>query len=151
MVTRRVQRTVGGVPGAPSLIERDRSGMNDQAIPSHVTPPRLIKKIMPLYPEIAQKSHVQGSVILEAVTDISGRVAKVRVITGHPLLQVAAIQAVQQWVYEPYIINGYPKAVVFTVSDLLTSGGPLSVKKAHYQLILCWFCVILSFKCWIIK
>jgi len=61
-------------------------------------------------------AHIEGSVNIEAVTDIFGKVIKARVVSGHPLLVAAAVQAVKQWVYEPYIINGVPRPVVFTAS-----------------------------------
>jgi protein TonB len=83
---------------------------------SHVRKPRLIRKVEPIYPHAALMSHTKGRVIIEAVTDIYGRVIKTTVICGHPLLKPAAVEAVRQWVYEPYIIDGIPKPVIFTVS-----------------------------------
>lgn len=80
-----------------------------------VKTPRLMKKVDPQYPTTALKAHVQGTVLLEAVTDVFGRVQRVRVITGNPLLRQAAEIAVKQWIYEPYMINGVPKPVIFTV------------------------------------
>ncbi len=79
-------------------------------------PPKLIKVVEPVYPEIAKKSHVEGVVILEATTDTSGRVLDVRILRSIPLLDQAAIDAVKQWVYEPMKINGKPVSVVFTVT-----------------------------------
>ncbi len=116
------------IPGAeygPIDVETFNSGFlkkdtsdssSSKMMPSRVTPPRLIRKIAPTYPPVAQNARIQGNVLVEAVTDIYGKVMNVRIISGHPLLQSAAIQAVKQWIYEPYIINGYPKAVVFTVA-----------------------------------
>jgi protein TonB len=82
---------------------------------SRVELPRLIKLMAPHYPEVARKAKVQGTVELQAVTDIYGKVVKVRVIRGHMLLRSAALQAVKQWIYEPYVINGMPKPVTFSV------------------------------------
>lgn len=104
-----------GILGGADILNRDKESLGENIMPSHVTPPRLIKKIKPDYPGVAIKAHIEGNVILEAVTDLKGSVSKVRVISGHPLLQSAAVQAVKQWIYEPYIINGYPKPVIFTV------------------------------------
>ena len=81
-----------------------------------VKPPRLARRIEPDYPELARQSHVEGIVILEATTDVYGRVAAVRVLRGHPLLDAAAIDAVRQWVYEPLLVNGRPRPVTFTVT-----------------------------------
>jgi len=81
-----------------------------------IKPPRLIKQVPPQYPIGAVKARIEGVVRIEAVTDIYGRVMKINVIAGHLLLRSAAVQAVKQWVYEPYIINGLPKPVMFIVS-----------------------------------
>lgn len=114
---------VGGVTGididsgGESILGKDR----DDAASSgplrltHVQPPRLIKRVAPDYPTAPRKAHIEGVVSIEAVTDIYGRVIKVRVTSGHPLLRGAAVQAVKQWIYEPYILNGIPRPVTFKV------------------------------------
>jgi protein TonB len=81
-----------------------------------VKPPRLLKRIEPAYPEIARQARVAGVVILEATTDIFGRVAAVRVLRSLPLLDEAAVDAVRQWVYEPLLVNGRLRPVTFTVT-----------------------------------
>jgi len=83
-------------------------------------PPKLVKSVAPVYPEIARQSKVQGVVVLEATTDIYGRVAMVKVVRSIPLLDQAAIDAVRQWQYEPAIIDGQPKQVTFTVTVQFT-------------------------------
>jgi TonB family protein len=55
-------------------------------------------------------------VIIEATTDTFGRVSEARVIKGHPLLNQAAVEAIRRWIYEPFLINGVPKPVRFTVT-----------------------------------
>jgi TonB family protein len=81
-----------------------------------IKPPKLIKKVEPDYPEAAKKAEIQGTVILEATTDIYGRVMSTRILRSVPELDQAAIDAVKQWVYEPMIIDGEPRGVVFTVT-----------------------------------
>lgn len=103
----------GGVLGSSLL-------GTDQDFDSHITPisiqqPKLIRRIEPDYPIAAIRSQIQGIVILEAVTDIYGKVVKVNIINGHALLNSAAVQAVRQWIYEPYIVCGVPKPVTFIV------------------------------------
>ncbi|MBP1770759.1 MAG: transport protein TonB, partial [Candidatus Aminicenantes bacterium] len=61
-------------------------------------------------------ARVEGIVIVEATTDVYGRVTGVKVLRSIPLLDQAAIDAVRQWVYEPMILNGRPRPVVFTVT-----------------------------------
>ena len=81
-----------------------------------VKPPRLVRRIEPAYPELARQARAEGVVILEATTDIYGRVTAVRVLRSLPLLDGAAIDAVRQWVYEPLLVNGRPRPVTFTVT-----------------------------------
>jgi protein TonB len=78
--------------------------------------PKLVKQVAPVYPEIARQARVEGTVIVEATTDIYGRVQNTKVLRSIPLLDQAAIDAVRQWVYEPMIINGRPRGVIFSVT-----------------------------------
>ncbi|MDI6844691.1 MAG: energy transducer TonB [Candidatus Saccharicenans sp.] len=75
-----------------------------------------MRRVEPVYPEIARQIRKEGIVILEAATDIFGRVQSVRVLRSEPFLEEAAIEAVKQWVYEPMIINGRPRSVIFSVT-----------------------------------
>lgn len=109
----------GGYP--KSLINDALYGIvGDEAAPvraaGEVRMPRLVKRIEPAYPEIARQAHIQGTVILEATTDSYGRVAGVKVLRSVPLLDEAAVDAVRQWLYEPMVVNGRPRGVVFTVT-----------------------------------
>jgi TonB family protein len=81
-----------------------------------IKPPKLIKKVEPFYPESARKAGIEGTVILEATTDIYGKVKKVEILRSIPELDKAAMDAVKQWVYEPKIIEGKPRGVIFTVT-----------------------------------
>ena len=81
-----------------------------------ITPPKLIKKVDPVYPEIAKQAGVQGDVVIEVTTDIHGKVTETKVIRSVPLLDQAAIDAIEQWIYEPFIIDGQPRPVLFTVT-----------------------------------
>jgi protein TonB len=103
---------IGGVLGSP--ITGDSQAIRIASIQA----PRLIKQVKPAYPPVALKARIKGKVILEAATDIYGRVIPktIRIISGHPLLNRAVIEAIKQWIYEPYIINGVPRAVRFNVT-----------------------------------
>jgi len=81
-----------------------------------VKPPKLVRRVEPDYPKLAQEARVQGVVVLEATTDIYGRVTAVRVLRSVTLLDEAAVTAVRQWVYEPLLVNGRPRPVTFTVT-----------------------------------
>jgi TonB family protein len=78
--------------------------------------PKIIKKVDPVYPEAARKSGVQGTVLLEATTDAKGNVVAVRVLKSVPELDQAAVEALRQWKYEPYVVDGKPVGLVFTVT-----------------------------------
>jgi len=67
---------------------------------------------MPDYPPLARMARVQGTVRLEAVISTDGRIQNLRVLTGHPLLVNAALEAVARWRYQPTLLNGEPVEVV---------------------------------------
>ncbi|MBM3293982.1 MAG: energy transducer TonB [Candidatus Aminicenantes bacterium] len=81
-----------------------------------IQPPRQVKRVEPVYPEVARQARVEGEVILELTTDVYGRVQSVKVLRSIPLLDQAAVDAVRQWVYEPLIVDGQPRACVFTAT-----------------------------------
>ena len=85
-----------------------------------VKAPALIERVAPKYPPIAMSAQIQGVVILEAVVDRQGRVEDVRVLRSIPLLDKAAIEAVQQWRYSPLFLNGKPERFVLTVTVSFT-------------------------------
>jgi periplasmic protein TonB len=68
----------------------------------------LIRKVQPVYPPLARTARIQGPVVLFAVISKSGTIDNLRVLSGHPMLVTAAIDAVKQWQYRPYILNHEP-------------------------------------------
>jgi protein TonB len=68
----------------------------------------LISKKDPEYPKLARQTGAKGAVKLTATVGKDGRVKSVKVISGHPMLQAAAIEAVKQWIYKPTLLNGQP-------------------------------------------
>jgi periplasmic protein TonB len=66
----------------------------------------LIHKVQPVYPPLARTARVQGSVVLAALISKEGTIENLRSLSGHPMLVPAAIDAVRQWRYKPYILNG---------------------------------------------
>ena len=79
-----------------------------------VKEPRPIKMVAPVYPALAARARVTGTVVLEATLTAKGTVEEIRVITGHPLLIDAAITCVKQWQYEPTYLNGVAVPVILT-------------------------------------
>jgi protein TonB len=81
-----------------------------------IRPPRLVSKASPAYPPLAKQTKVQGLVTIDAVIDTEGNVVEMQVVSGHPLLISAALEAVRQWKYEPTYLNDQPIAVKLIVS-----------------------------------
>ena len=115
----------GGVPGGvageqmlfmPESFERQMKELNPVRIGGGVKAPAKIRDVKPVYPPIAQQAHVQGVVIIEAIIDGDGTVADARILRSIPLLDQAALEAVQQWKFAPVQLNGAPTAVLMTVT-----------------------------------
>ena len=75
----------------------------------------LIRSIPPEYPPTARSARIQGTVVLAARISSTGDVEELKVISGHPSLIPAAIDAVKQWKYTPYTVNGEPVEVMTTI------------------------------------
>lgn len=75
----------------------------------------ILRKVEPRYPELAREKRRQGDVILKITIDFTGRVINLSPISGDPLLTQAAMDAVGQWSYKPYTLNGQPVQVETTV------------------------------------
>jgi protein TonB len=73
---------------------------------------RLLRQVTPNYPALANQARASGLVRLEAVISRNGTIESLPVISGHPLLVPAALEAVTQWVYRPMILNGDPVEVL---------------------------------------
>jgi protein TonB len=71
----------------------------------------LIKKVAPHYPDDARQARIQGTVVLNAVIGKNGDVEELTLVSGHPMLAPAAIAAVKQWKYKPYLLQGEPVKV----------------------------------------
>ena len=102
---------LGGVPGAEEPMR----------VGGEVKEPIEISRVRPQYPEAARKARMQGVVILEAIITKDGAVSDVRVLRGiNPLLDNAAMRAVQQWKYKPATFNGRTVPVYLTVTVTFT-------------------------------
>jgi protein TonB len=84
----------------------------------------LIHRVQPQYPPIALHTHTQGAVVLRAVISRDGTIQNLKVLSGHPMLVQAAIDAVRQWHYRPYVLNGEPVEVDTQVTvNFVLAGG----------------------------
>ena len=95
----------------------------------HVMADQVVTKVAPVYPPLARQARIQGVVVLKAVISKSGDVESTQLISGHPMLGPSAIEAVKQWKYKPYLLNGEPVEVEtnvtvnFTLADKPSSDG----------------------------
>jgi TonB family protein len=83
----------------------------------------LLKRVPPVYPPLARQARIQGTVILKVLINKSGEVANIQLVSGHPMLAPAAIEAVKQWKYDPYLLNGEPIEVLTNVAVNFTLAG----------------------------
>ena len=78
--------------------------------------PEKVRDVRPIYPKLAADSKVEGRVIIEAIIGIDGRVNDAKVLRSIPLLDRAALEAVQQWRFTPTLLNGVPVPVIITIT-----------------------------------
>jgi periplasmic protein TonB len=81
------------------------------------------KQVKPAYPTLAVQARIQGTVVLQAVIAKDGTVEDLRVVSGHPLLVQAALDAVRLWRYKPYLLNEQPVEVDTQINVNFTLGS----------------------------
>jgi protein TonB len=113
----------GGVPGG--VVGGIVGGLPNEAPPppakvvrigGQIAQPKIIRRIEPVYPDLAKASRVSALLILEAEVDVRGYVKAVKVLRGHPLFDEAAMEALKQWRYQPLLLNGEPTGFILTVT-----------------------------------
>jgi periplasmic protein TonB len=102
----------GAKPVAPPLA---KSG-SPVRVGGRVRPPKAIVQVRPQYPTLARQTRVQDDVKIDAILDEQGNVVDMRVVSGHPLLYQAALDALSKWKYEPTYLNDRPIAVQLGVT-----------------------------------
>jgi TonB family protein len=94
---------------------------------------KIVTKVHPAYPSDAADLRIQGVVRITVVIGTNGRVESARLLSGHPLLAPAALQAVRKWVFEPTEVEGKPVRVVAPIEipfNLDAHGRPVEAKSA---------------------
>ena len=122
--------TLNGVPGAPPGGAAPPPEPTPQPLPKKEEPtpaaatkPRVsvmlqgtaVKRVEPAYPRLCRDIHVSGPVVVEVIVDETGKVARVRALSGHPLLRKAAEDAARDWRWNPSRLNGAPVQVIGTI------------------------------------
>ena len=105
---------VGGIVGG--LQSEPLASLEPVRVGGEIKEPVKVRHVNPVYPVVARRASVQGSVIVECIVSPQGRVTDAKVLRGIPLLDAAALAAVRQWVYTPTLRDGVPVAVVLTVT-----------------------------------
>jgi len=126
----------GGVPGGSmgGVLGSIASAGSVAALPKVATPQRvrvssgvstgmLVRKVNPVYPPLARQARIQGQVVLQAQISKTGDIENLQLVSGHPMLAPAAIEAVKQWKYKPYLLNGEPVEVETTVQVNFSLAG----------------------------
>lgn len=83
---------------------------------------KIIRRVMPVYPVLAKQARVSGKVELLGIIGTDGSIQRLKVLSGHPLLIAAAVDAVRQWVYKPTLLNGQPVEVIAPILVTFTLG-----------------------------
>ena len=102
-------------PPPPPLGSTSDSGISRIRVGQDVQAAMLISHAAPVYPPLAKQARIQGVVMLQAVIGKDGSVQELKVVSGHPLLVEAAMDAVKQWVYKPTLLNGNPVEVTTSI------------------------------------
>jgi protein TonB len=71
-----------------------------------VIPGKLIKRVLPQYPDMARRAGVSGAVVISGIIGTDGALHSLKAVSGSPLLRDAAIEAARQWRYSPYLLGG---------------------------------------------
>ena len=118
-----------GIPGGDQLSHGSQPVVRPEPRPSGpahissgVAAGLLIQKVLPIYPPIARAARVEGTVVVAAVISKDGIIENLHVVSGPAMLQQAAMDAVQQWRYRPYMLNREPVAVETTVNVIFSLG-----------------------------
>jgi protein TonB len=85
-------------------------------VTSNIEAAKLISRVQPAYPQLAIQARIQGNVVLHAIIGRDGQVSELQVLSGHPLLVNAALDAVRQWRYNPTLLNGQAVEVETTIT-----------------------------------
>jgi protein TonB len=109
---------IGGMGAAPPPPKPKATG--PLRVGGQVQAARLINRVQPIYPPLARQTRISGTVRLHAIISKDGSIKELEVVSGHPLLQQAALDAVRQWRYQPTLLNTEPVEVDTTIDVIFS-------------------------------
>lgn len=115
--------TVPPPPPAPRQVPTPAVTQTRIRVGGAVQAARMVKQVMPVYPPLARQARISGVVRLEGIIGTDGRIRDLQMLSGHPLLVQAALEAVRQWVYRPTLLNGLAVEVVSPIEVRFSLGG----------------------------
>jgi len=109
---------IGGVTTTPTapIAPKDNKPKAPVRVGGRVREPKAVFRLEPVYPTLARQTHIQGTVVIDAILDEHGNVVEMKVVSGPPLLIQAALDAVGRWKYEPTYLNEEPVPVQLNVT-----------------------------------
>jgi periplasmic protein TonB len=114
---------IGGIIGSTANIPKVATPQRIR-VSQGVVQGNLEREVKPTYPPLAKTARIQGAVVLSAIISKQGTIENLRVVSGHPMLVQSALDAVKQWRYKPYILNGEPVEVETNITvNFNLSGG----------------------------
>jgi periplasmic protein TonB len=114
---------VDSVPGSDLVLPPPPPAVHHPPV-SHMMEGNLVYRVQPDYPALARQVRIQGQVVLRAMISREGAIENLQVLSGHPMLVQAAVDAVRQWRYRPYVLNGEAVEVETQVTvNFVLSGG----------------------------
>jgi periplasmic protein TonB len=115
---------LGGIIGGPAPPPPPKVATPTRVrVGGNVEAGKILEEVQPTYPAIAKAAHVQGTIVLHAIIGKDGSIQQLQYISGPAMLEPAAMSAVRQWRYKPYLLNGDPVEVDTTISVVFTLGG----------------------------
>lgn len=96
---------------APKVVAPPPAAPKQITVGGDVQAGLILQKTQPVYPALARQGRIEGHVQLKAIIDTDGKIKSLTVVSGHPLLVDAALDAVRHWTYQPTLLNGVPVEV----------------------------------------
>jgi periplasmic protein TonB len=116
--------TMGGTGSGPAITVAKPKPTGPARISGGVMQGQILVRTQPVYPPIAKVAHMSGTVVLRAVITKAGTIESLSVVsTTNQMFNNAALDAVKQWKYKPYLLNGEPTEVDTTITVNFTLNG----------------------------